>query len=994
MNRQMRAQQIPNFSITLQKSLDHSDIVVFMGLHEFYTTEFFQEILSWTTDIPLVEVECSIVKDQGVCIDFTKEEQIYLLDIRKAKLENGNKNIALHTKGLHGKILILSNHEVNVEILERSAALVPTNFMLQDLRFEEKELRRLLVGEEIKDIECDDILSMTDGDAALVLKILSNHKSATGFNLVCAKKELIRGFTWLLEKNFTNEELKWISILRYFDTFNLYAVDQLWSDEMNHIGTVRKLANLGMITLLDWDTCKCCMPLKQALERLAYILCDKDEKRRQEESAVEYLQQTKRWKEALFIVSASENTDLFQEVMHEVLSKVDIVSDPGAINACYDMVQNRKNETSPEILLLSILHEHYVGHSASKWRFARKLCDMWEQCLDRNESFLTTAAMLVVSSCLQLGRFVEAEQFLQKVQKEIIFENDGNLAQIELLSTYLCGIMNLDTMDHQRMKKMKRRIMSHDNSSVWLFFMRIFFEEDLFLLLFTPDEYEHFLDKLLGEKGMGLLNDQCLIQQIYYYLFCNRMRYYPSDSDDQAVVLTHKIENSNSDHVKLWGYYVLAMGEYLRNELNMAGSHIDEMLYYVSMTGCATMRFRGLLLGARIAVENNRLERAEGLLREVKAMETYCQWESFSALVLQEEAQWHFYKGQQEKALQYATEALGVIKKIGSDLGVMEALTRTSLIQESRGCAGESLASEYLVEAASVARRSNEIALLERYLEVHPQLMRFIEPDYLMEGDTSAEDSYLKIKLFSECQICCGEQVLREEDWPTRKVKGIFQYLLLHSDQRIARNSLAKEFWPEITDNAQGLANLRVALSLLGKTLGQIGLEQILKRNRQRAWLEIPEDAHIDYFEFREKYESGKECYKQRDYRNAKKHFSASLKVLEKPFLSTQVKDEWAVKEKAKVAKKKERCQYYLLHIALANQQYANAVVYCKKMLEENSYREDIYRILIKTLRKQGRVGEALSAYKCYKKILSEELKLSPSKDMLVMEKKLANTVY
>lgn len=995
MNKQMRTQPIPNFSKTLQKSLDRSDIVVFTGLHEFYTTQFFQEILSWTTDIPLVEMECSMVTAGGVCIDYTNQEQIYLLDIRKAELEKGHKNIALHTKGLNGKILILSNHEMNVEILEKVSTLVPTNFMLQDLRFEDKELRKLLDGQEINPSECDDIFSMTDGDAALVLNILAKHKSARGINLVCAKKELIRGFTWLLEKGFHNEELKWISILRYFDTFNLYDVDQLWSDELNHISIVRRLANLGVVTYLDWDTCKCSTPFKQSLERLAYLLCNKDEKRKQEKLAVEYLQKAKSWKEALYIVSKSEDLDLFQNVMHEILSKVDVVSDPGAINTCYDLVRNRENDKTPEVLLLSILHEHYVGQSASKWRFARKLSDMWEQCQNRSESFLTTSAMLVVSSCLQQGRFVEAEEFLQRVQKEMDFEDDGNLAQIELLTAYLCGIMNLDTMNPQRMKKMKHRIMSHTNSRVWLFFMRIFFEEDLFLLLFTPDEYEHFLDKILSEKSVGLLDDQGLIQQIYYYLFCNRMRYYSSDSDDQSVVLTHKIEIGNSDHAKLWGYYALAKGESLRNELNMAGAHIDEMLYYVSIMGCLAMRFRGLLLGTRIAVENNQLERAEGLLMEAKAIKTYCQWDSYSALVLQEEAQLYFYQGQQEKALECANAALSIRKKIGSDLGLMEALIRTSLLQESMGCAGESCAAEHLLEAASIARRTNQTALLERYLEVHPQLSRLIDQDCLKDEDcVSTLDSNVRIRLFSECQICCGNLVLHEEQWPTRKVKGIFQYLLLHSDQRIARNSLAKEFWPEITDNAQGLANLRVALSLLGKTLGVVGLEHMLKRNRQRAWLEIPEDAHIDYFDFREKYESGKECYKQRDYRNAKKHFSASLKVLEEPFLSTQVKDEWAVKEKAKVAKKKERCQYYLLHMALANQQYANAVVYCKKMLEENRYREDIYCILIKTLRKQGRVGEALSIYKSYKKILNEDLKLNPSKDMLVMEKKLANTVY
>ncbi len=995
MNSQLCVQNTPNFSMTLQKSLDRHDILVFMGMHDYFTASFFQEVLPWTTDTPLKVLDPTVVQGNQVHLNFREEEQIYLLDLRKIEFENGNKNFVVRMEEMNGRLLILCNQEMNIEIRERPSNPAPANFMLQDLRFEENELRTALNELGIGEKECASLFSLTDGDAALVLYVLNNYRDVSGLNIVKAKKDILRTYTWLLEKGFSTEELKWICLLRHFDNLDLSALDKLWPNDLNRIGLISGLCNLGMIIQPEWDTCKCSAPLRMTLERLAYMICNTDEKQLQEELAVNYMRQTGQWEEALKLVSSVDHPVMLNEVLHDILSDIDILSNAGAIKTCYDMLQDRTWPKSPETLLLSLLHEHYAGQCSAKGCIAGQLAGMWDECLGKRERFLTTATILIVATYLQQGMVSQAEEFLQSTLRGIAFENDENLAQLELISLYIQGIMNLEFGDQQKIRKAKYGIMSHGDSRVWMFFMQMFFEEDIFLMLFTSEEYEHFLDKVMSGKRKGLSEERRLAHQIFYHLFCIRMRHFPVDSDDQEVMLVHKIGSSNSDYIKMWGHYMLAVGKLSRNELNLAGAHIDEMLYHVRMVGCPSMRFRGLLTGARIAAENNRLERSERFLNDAKAMDGFYQWESFAALVAQEESIWHYLHEDPDSAIDCALRMLSVKRKMGNDLGILESLIRLSSMQSKQGGKEVDLARKNLMEAVSIARKNNEVALLDRYLEEHPHLMELMELEGSGGEDPgNLEASNLHIMLFSECQICHGDKVLREEDWPTRKVKGIFQYLLLHSEQRIARIALAREFWPEIGDATQALANLRVALSLLGKTLGLVNLEHMLMRNRQRAWLEIPEKARIDYLTFQESYEAGKTCYKQRDYRNAKRHFSASLKVLEKPFLSTQVKDKWAEKEKAKVAKKKERCQYYLLHIALANQQYANAVVYCKKMLEENSYREDIYLILISTLKKQGRVGEALGAYKRYKKILNEELKLSPSKDMLVMEKKLANTVY
>jgi len=396
---------------------------------------------------------------------------------------------------------------------------------------------------------------------------------------------------------------------------------------------------------------------------------------------------------------------------------------------------------------------------------------------------------------------------------------------------------------------------------------------------------------------------------------------------------------------------------------------------------------------------NHQYERAERLLNQARDLDGFSQWLIFSSALLMEEAYLMLMQKKFSESKSVLMEAMGNLTLLQNRMGQVDVLLHLCLIGycEDKVRNTDDIR-DYWCKAQKIAQEQNGIVFLDRFLESHLDLKIWLESG---EDFTGKENqlhcvkncSGIRICLFREFSLQHGDLVLEEEIWPTRKVKAIFQYLLIHPEERIARSELAKVFWPDIQDHTQSLANLRVALSLLGKTLAIIGLEDMLKRNRHRAWLEIPENAYVDYFVLKNSYEEGKACYKQKDYRMAEKHFQSSLKILEEPYLSTQSKDQWINSERKKVEKRLERCQYYLLRIALENQQFSKAVVYCRKMLEENRYREDLYRILINTLKKQGRVGEALGAYKQYKKMLQEELKINPAKEMVVMESRLKNSL-
>jgi hypothetical protein len=733
MNSQLCVQNTPNFSLTLQKSLERHDILIFMGMHEYFTAPFFQEVLLWTTDTPITVLDSTVVQGNQVHLEFREDEQTYLLDLRKIEFKKGNKNIVVHKEEMNGRLLILCNQEINIEIHKRSSNLAPANFMLQDMRFEEDELRRALIDLEMGAKVSDSLFSLTDGDAALVMHILHNYRDISGLNIVKAKKDILRTYTWLLEKAFESEALKRICLLRYFDILDHSTLDKLFPTELEGIGLISSLCDLGMIIQPEWDTYRCSALLGLTLERLSYRMCSTREKQLQEELAVNHLRKMGQWEKALKLVSSADNPVMLDEVLHEILSDINILSNSGMINNCYDMVQEGKWKKSPEILLLSLLYEHYNGRCAAKVCIAGQLAGMWEACLGKRERFLTTATILIVSTYIQQGMISQAEEFLQSTLRKISFEDEGNMAQLELLDLYIHGIMNLEFGDQQRIRKAKYGIMSHGDSRDWMFFMQMIFEEDVFLLLFTPEEYEHFFEKVMTGKKDGLSEERRLTLQIFYHLFCLRMRHFPVDSDDQEVTLAHKIVSSNSDYIKMWGHYMLALGKLARNELNLAGTHIDEMLYHVRMVGCPSMRFRGLLMGARIAAENNLMEQSESLLGEAKAMEGFYQWESFAVLVLQEESVWYYHHKEPDSARECELRMLSVKRKMGNDMAVLESLIRMSSIQCKLGGPEEALARENLIDAVAIAHKNNEVALLDRYIEEQPHLLGLMKQTCLFK---------------------------------------------------------------------------------------------------------------------------------------------------------------------------------------------------------------------------------------------------------------------
>jgi LuxR family maltose regulon positive regulatory protein len=81
----------------------------------------------------------------------------------------------------------------------------------------------------------------------------------------------------------------------------------------------------------------------------------------------------------------------------------------------------------------------------------------------------------------------------------------------------------------------------------------------------------------------------------------------------------------------------------------------------------------------------------------------------------------------------------------------------------------------------------------------------------------------IRVCLLGRFRLEIDGRLVPETAWKTRKVAGVFKYLLLHRDQVIARDRLMELFWPDSDQQAASLS-LRAALHELRKLLVQYGI--------------------------------------------------------------------------------------------------------------------------------------------------------------------------
>ncbi len=214
-----------------------------------------------------------------------------------------------------------------------------------------------------------------------------------------------------------------------------------------------------------------------------------------------------------------------------------------------------------------------------------------------------------------------------------------------------------------------------------------------------------------------------------------------------------------------------------------------------------------------------------------------------------------------------------------------------------------------------------------------------------------------------------------------RKGQALFKVLATHPYDHYHKEKLLLLFWPN-ENPAVVTGKLHIAASRLRRALLQAGLggdallfeEDCYCLNRK---LQVQSDVVLFDMHFK----AGQRLEARNDPDQAAAEYEAALALYRGPYLAEVVGEDWPLLERARL---EEQFQVILTKLAawyFTNSRWAESAECCRRALDCDSLREDIYRQLMRCLSHQGQRNQALRVYQNCSRVLQEELGIEPMRE-------------
>jgi DNA-binding SARP family transcriptional activator/CheY-like chemotaxis protein len=232
---------------------------------------------------------------------------------------------------------------------------------------------------------------------------------------------------------------------------------------------------------------------------------------------------------------------------------------------------------------------------------------------------------------------------------------------------------------------------------------------------------------------------------------------------------------------------------------------------------------------------------------------------------------------------------------------------------------------------------------------------------------------------FGPFQVFVNHQPI--EDWPGKKGKSIFAYLLFNHKKKIFRDVLMDLFWHKSsTDSARNCLN--VCIHGIRRALHDIDpkIEYILFKDE--CYYCIPEiDIGIDVEEFRKTWRSAQCLEHAKGLSAAISKFEWAAGLYKGDFLEDEIYDSWSAIDRDNLKEiylviLDKISEFYVL-----SKKHSEAIGLCEKILEKDNCREDIHRRLMLSYYRNGQRDKAIKQFQKCVEVLKEELEVKPSSE-------------
>jgi DNA-binding SARP family transcriptional activator len=216
-------------------------------------------------------------------------------------------------------------------------------------------------------------------------------------------------------------------------------------------------------------------------------------------------------------------------------------------------------------------------------------------------------------------------------------------------------------------------------------------------------------------------------------------------------------------------------------------------------------------------------------------------------------------------------------------------------------------------------------------------------------------------------------------DWPSRRARELFKYLVTHRRPWLRREQIVEVFWPDSAPEA-ARNSLNVAIHGLRRALRAASSVPVVVLEAGAYRLDAGLELWVDVDEFERHVEGGRRLEAAGELAAAVAEYELATALYQGDFLADDPYEDWPV-----LTRERLRVVYLdtldrLSHLYFAQGQYGSCITLCKVIVQRDPCREDAHRRLMRCFSRQGQTHLALRQYQVCADALQAELTVDPTR--------------
>jgi DNA-binding SARP family transcriptional activator len=245
-----------------------------------------------------------------------------------------------------------------------------------------------------------------------------------------------------------------------------------------------------------------------------------------------------------------------------------------------------------------------------------------------------------------------------------------------------------------------------------------------------------------------------------------------------------------------------------------------------------------------------------------------------------------------------------------------------------------------------------------------------------------AEGPRLAVHLLGQFMVSIDDVVVT--DWPSRRSRELFKYLVANRRPWLTREQTMEVFWPGSPPEA-ARNSLNVAIHGLRRALRAAADVPVVVLEAGAYRFDAALELWVDVDEFERHVEAGHRLEASGDLAAAVDEYELATALYQGDFLADDPYEEWPVlmRERLRVAYLDTLDR--LSHLYFAQHQYGSCVTLCKVIVQRDPCREDAHRRLMRCFSRQGQTHLALRQYQVCADALRAELTVDPDPSTIAL---------